>query len=168
MYYHQSYEDGDCLSWCYFFVPLFENQYLMLGCLLLSLISCITCHPLLLFSSGVTIIVFWTLTCLQCPIPCQLYTEMCDSSYKCFVRLDMIWCWPILACLSLMLSYLFHLKQTGIISISCSCEKLRKKSSNNKNPTENQNISLTLQQKKKKVEVVTTKSVEIKNGCTNV
>jgi len=102
------------------------------------------------------------------PIPCQLYTEMCDTSYKCFVRLDMIWCWPILACLSLMLSYLFHLKHTGIILISCSCEKLRKKSSNNKNPTENQNISLTLQQKKKKVEVVTTKSVEIKNGCTNV
>ena len=45
----------------------------MSGFLLVCLASCITCQPLVLFSSGVLIIVFWMLTCLQCPIPCAQY-----------------------------------------------------------------------------------------------
>ena len=43
------------------------------GCLLFFLLSCFTCHGILLFGFGVFSLVFWTLTCLQCPVPCHHY-----------------------------------------------------------------------------------------------
>jgi len=172
-YYSQSFEERDCLSWCYFFVPLFENTFLVLGFVLVCLVSCVTCQPLVLFSSGVMVIVFWILTCLQCPIPCHQYREMCDYNLECFTGLDMIWCWPAMAGVSLAFSYLFNLRRVGVISGTINCcqkkwERINSRSSA-RSQADSNNVSFCIQQNNNgQVKTVRTKSVKFKNGCKSV
>merc|ERR1719305_1288541 len=73
IYYSTSLEGKDCLSWCYIFVPLFEDCRFLTGVFLVTLIACVTCRGLICFTISMTCLVFWTLTCLQCPLPCHHY-----------------------------------------------------------------------------------------------
>merc|ERR1719334_909431 len=99
MTYYDGIQGKDCLTWCYWFVPYFGDPRIMLGmsilCVILTILSC---HAILTFTFGMANLVFWTLTCFQCPFPCRAYTGMCVSNEPppCMDTL-LVWLWPTLS-----------------------------------------------------------------------
>ena len=119
------------MTWCHFFMPIFENLFILSSSAMFLFMSFLFLHPLPLYMMGIFVIVFWTLTCLQCPITCHQYrgefsfpmhivlvlwtqfvhlflfllSEMCDFNFTCVGVGDIMWCWPIIASLSLVNSY---------------------------------------------------------------
>ena len=75
--------------------------------ILVLVLTLVFCHAIILFTFGMSNLVFWILTCCQCPFPCQQYRgESRDS--KGISKLH-----RILLFLPLMKSALFKVVQTS-------------------------------------------------------
>ncbi|XP_023336633.1 uncharacterized protein LOC111707721 [Eurytemora carolleeae] len=94
MTFYDGLEGKDCLTWCYFFVPYFgEPNYFYGVCLICLVLLLVWCHAVIAFCFAIFHLVFWSLTCFQCPLPCKHYSAMCDESFLCQDWL-MFWAWP--------------------------------------------------------------------------
>ena len=62
-----------------------------------------TSQGLIAFSLGMTSLVFWTLTFLQCPFPSHLLTDKTVSctDFDSWESL-LLWCWPLLSAVALV------------------------------------------------------------------
>ena len=56
---------------------LFSKQSCMLtaagGCVVVVVLTVVFCHAVISFTFGMSNLVFWVLTCCQCPFPCLQY-----------------------------------------------------------------------------------------------
>ena len=60
-----------------FYIKIFTVDYLFLltagGMLVVCVLTILFCHAIISFTFGMSNLVFWILTCCQCPFPCQQY-----------------------------------------------------------------------------------------------
>jgi len=117
----------DCLSWCYIFVPVFEDYRFLAGVFLVTLVACFTCRGLICFTISMTCLVFWTLTCLQCPLPCHHYREMCDKNHPCSEASFSLWGWPVVTSAALAFSYVKFLHKRGLACFNKGPKNVRRK-----------------------------------------
>ena len=76
------------------------------------------CHPLPLFTFGMANLVFWILTCFQCPFPCQQYkgnlatspdyqppvAGICNTDLAVVCQdIFLLWVWPALSITALVI-----------------------------------------------------------------